>query len=356
MRTPHADSPREKGTDPMKLQRAFAAAMAGAVLTVGGCTGGGGDRAGPLPPVEIPALTAEPQPFRTGTTFADGVLGIDVRIPGGGTRTLDTFRDTDWTGAAFLPRPAQPNHSNREWILVDNHRDGRVFLYALVSWDNADPADYLAAGWWLIYPPDVPFWEFESAARGVYLDGPELDPARPPDLPLAGTAGYAGSMGGLYTYNYGRAWGELADSSEVTEFTGPVSLTADFARNRLTGCLGCQGPIETAPGRHLAPAVPWGADDPHALPADYDVRFEASIGAAGAFEDTAVAVAHPGRNVVSSAGTWRGQFSNLPDAAGNPRRVVGSTDVLFAEDDGSHGRFTGIFDALTPATVTPPGR
>ena len=39
-----------------------------------------------------------------------------------------------------------------------------------------------------------------------------------------------------------------------------------------------------------------------------------------------------------------------------PRRVVGSTDVLFAEDDGSHGRFTGIFDALTPATLTPPER
>ena len=37
----------------------------------------------------------------------------------------------------------------------------------------------------------------------------------------------------------------------------------------------------------------------------------------------------------------------------HPCRVVGSADVQFVEDDGSHGRFTGIFDALTPATVTP---
>ena len=80
-----------------------------------------------------------------------------------------------------------------------------------------------------------------------------------------------------------------------------------------------------------------------------------SIGPDGAFEDTAIAAAHPERTVVSSAGTWQGQFSNAPDADGAPRRVIGSTDVWFAEDDGSSGRLTGIFDALTPAAVAPPG-
>lgn len=340
----------------MEFRRVLVVAMAGAALTLSGCTSGSKDEAGTLPPVEIPALTPEPQPFRTGTSFVDGVLSIDVPTPVGRTRTLDTVLNLEWTSELFLPRPVQPDHSSREWVLANNHNDGRVFLYALVSWNNADPTEYLAAGWWLTYPPDVPFRAFEAATRGVFLDGPELDPANPPDLPLAGTASYVGGMGGLYTYNYGRAWGELAGSTEVTEFAGPVSLTADFERNRLTGCLGCQGPIETAPGRHLAPAVPWGADDPAALPADYDVHFQASIGARGAFEDTAVTVAHPDRTIVSSAGMWRGQFSNVPDADSNPRRVVGSTDVLFAEDDGSHGRFTGIFDALTPATITPPKR
>ena len=340
----------------MELQRVLVVAMAGAVLALSGCAGRDDDEAGPLPPVEIPTLTPESQPFRTQTSFADGVLSVDVPTPDGRTRTLDTVRDLDGTWGRFLPRPVQPDHSSREWILVDNHYDGRVLLYALVSWDNTDPTDYLAAGWWLTYPPDVPYWEFEAATRGVFLDGPELDPANPPDLPLAGTASYVGGMGGLYTYNYGRAWGELAETAEVTEFVGPLSLTADFDRNRLTGCLGCQGPIETAPGRHLYPILTWRTPDPAASPADYDVHFEASFGASGAFEDTAITVAHPDRAIVSSAGTWQGQFSSVPDADGNPRRVVGSTDVLFAEDDGSHGRFTGIFDALTPATVMPPER
>jgi len=344
----------------MRFRRMLVVAMAGALLTLSGCAGVGKvadeEEAAPLPPVVIPELTPEAQPFRTATSFVDGVLSIDVPTPGGPTHILDTVRDVDWTGGSFLPRPVQPGHSSREWILVENHYDGRVFLYALASWDADDPTDYLTAGWWLLYPPGVPFWAFEAATRRVFVDGPELDPADPPALPVAGTATYVGGMGGLYTYHYGRAWGDLAETTEVTEFAGPVSLIADFDRNRLTGCLGCLAPIETAPGRHLAPAVPWGADDPAALPADYDVYFEAAIGASGAFEDTAVTVAHPDRTIVNSAGTWQGQFSNVPDVDGNPRRVVGSTDALFAEDDGSHGRFTGIFDALTPATIAPPER
>ena len=89
------------------------------------------------------------------------------------------------------------------------------------------------------------------------------------------------------------------------------------------------------------------------MPADYRLGFTASFDAAGAFEDTAITVTHPERTITHSAGTWRGQFSNVPDVDGNPRRVVGSTDVLFAEDDGSLGRFTAIFDALTPATLAP---
>ncbi len=342
--------------NPMTVRCAFAAGMLGASLALVGCTSGSRDEAMSLPaakllpPVEIPELTPEAQPFRkTGTSFVDGVLSIDVPIAGNRTLTLDTVRDLERTWGLYLPRPVQPGHSSREWMLANNHHDGRVLLYALASWNETDPADYLAAGWWLLYPPDVHFRDFESADRGVFLDGPELDPSRPPDLPLAGKATYSGGMGGLYTYNYGRSWGSLDGSAEVTEFAGPVLLTADFDSNRLTGCLGCAGPIETAPGRHLFPAVPWGADDPTALPTDYEVRFEASFDTGGSFENSAVTVTHPERVIVSSAGTWQGQFSNMPDAGGNPRRVVGSTDALFAEEDGSHGRFTGIFDALTPA-------
>ena len=162
-----------------------------------------------------------------------------------------------------------------------------------------------------------------------------------------------GGAGGLYTYNYGRDWGDLAGTSEHTEFAGTMELTADFAGRRITGCMGCAGAIETAPGRHLYPILTWRTPDPAASPADYDLRFSASFDEKGAFEDTEITVTHPEREITQTAGTWRGQFSNVPDAGGHPRRVVGSSDVHFAEADGSSGRFTGIFDALTPATLNP---
>ncbi len=303
--------------------------------------------------IPIPTLTPTAQPFRTQTTFVDSVLSIDVRYHDGDTRTLDTRRHRDQSWGLYLPPPSQPNHSSREWLLAENHYDGKILLYALASWNDADPSDYLAAGWWLVYPPGAPYEAVDSAIRGVFIDGPELDPARPPDLPLTGTANYVGSAGGLYTYLYGHDWGELAESSEYTEFAGPISLTADFDRNRLTGCMGCLGPIETAPGRHLFPVVPWQGPDPAASPADYEVHFAASFGALGEFEDTAVTVTHPDRTITRTAGTWRGQFSSVPDVNGHPRRVVGSTDVHFAEADGSQGSFTGIFDALTPGDGDP---
>ena len=324
------------------------------LLSMLGCSFGGGGGGNEMPPVtEIPTLAPQPQPFRTSTTYQDGVLSIDVRMPEGGARTLDTRLNADYTWELFLPRPVQPNHRSREWLLTENHYDARIMLYAVASWDDDNPADYLTAGWWLIYPPGTYYREFQKAERGVFIDGPELDTSDPPDLPISGTASYVGGMGGLYEYKYGNSWGELKGTSEYTEFSGQITLTADFSEKRISGCLGCASPIQTAAGRHLFPIVPWQGPDPAALPEDYDIHFSARFGANGAFESSEVSAEHPERDISASAGTWRGQFSNVPDAGGNPRRVVGSTDVLIAERDGSVVNFKGIFDALTPPTFKP---
>lgn len=328
-----------------------------ALVIVSVAAGCAADRPDP-PPVEIPApaLAPAPQEFRTQTSFVDNVLSIDVRYPEGRNRTLNSDLHAIGSFGHFLPRPPMPGHSSREWLFTDNHHDGKVLLYATASWSDDDPGDYLAAGWWLVYPPEEPdITEFESATRGVFIDGPELDLSRPPSLPRTGTADYVGGVGGLYTYTYGHGWEDLAGSSEIAEFQALLALTADFDSNRITGCLGCIEPIGTAPGLHLSPVVTWWTPDPTALPAGYDIRFSAFLDADGAFEDTAITVMHPERTVTRAAGTWRGQVSNVPDVDGNPRRVVGSTDVHFAESDGSHGQFTGIFDALTPASVSPDG-
>ncbi|MCY4098841.1 MAG: hypothetical protein OXF40_11375 [Rhodospirillales bacterium] len=162
-----------------------------------GCSGGRPE-SDPTPnPVSIPTLP--PQPFRTQTTFVDNVLSINVRYHDGRIRAFDTIRHQEQSWAVHLPRPSQPNHSSREWLLAENHYDGKILLYAVASWNDADPTDYLAAGWWLVYPPDAPIWAFESATRGVFVDGPEFDAARPPDLSVTGTASYVGGVGDLYT-------------------------------------------------------------------------------------------------------------------------------------------------------------
>ncbi|MCY4485923.1 MAG: hypothetical protein OXF11_02270 [Deltaproteobacteria bacterium] len=324
-----------------------------ASLTAGCSVGGGSGPAPDPPPPPIPPLEPAAQPFGARTTFVDNVLSVDVRYHDGRTRTLDTVRNYEAEWGLLLPQPSQPGHTSREWLLSENHYDGKIMLYAVVSWNDADPTDYLAAGWWLVYPPGVSYQRVGTAAMGVFIDGPELDPAAPPDVPLTGTATFVGGAGGLYQYYYGRAWGELADESEYTEFQGPISLTANFDEKEITGCLGCLDEIETTPGRHLFPIVSSRSPDVTALPADYDLHFAASFDAKGAFEDTDITVTHPERTIAAFAGTWRGQFSNVSDVDGNPRRVVGSTEVQFAETDGSFGRFVGIFDALTPATIEP---
>ena len=62
---------------------------------------------------------------------------------------------------------------------------------------------------------------------------------------------------------------------------------------------------------------------------------------------------HPERTVTETTGLWVGQFSNVPDPDGNPRQVVGFSDVGFDEADGSSGSFISIFSGLTPATLGP---
>ena len=52
-----------------------------------------------------------------------------------------------------------------------------------------------------------------------------------------------------------------------------------------------------------------------------------------------------GRTVTDTSGSWGGQFSNIQDAAGNPRLVAGTTGADWTESDGSRGAFVGAYIA-----------
>ena len=309
-------------------------------LIAAGCAGGG-------PGMKEIELTDAQKLFKTRTTFKDGVIGVEVKKEDGTARTLDSRLNYQYT-TTFLPPPTIPGFSNRAWQLTENAHDGRTFVYALVSWDRDDPADYLSAGWWLHLPPGVSFRNRQEAEAGVFMDGPEIDLTKPPELPAAGTATYVGGTGGVYRYQ------PLDGELEEHEYTAVINLTADFSDRTISGCVGCIGEIDTQ-RLYLYGLLGWRWGPPAVPPTAYEVRFGSTpFNPDGTFEGTDIAVTHPERAVTESGGLWAGQFSNVPDPDGNPRRIIGLSDVRFEEADLGSGSFVGIFESLSPAYQPPP--
>ena len=216
----------------------FVFGMAPLLMTVG-CVSSDGPRVNEI------ELTETQRLFKTNTTFKNGVIEVEARRRNGSSRTLNSARNLEYEWGLHLPPPPIPGFVSREYLLSENRHDGRTLLYTAVEWDEDNPLDYLAVGWWLHYPLGVSIRRFEEAERGVFIDGPELDLSNPPEMPVGGEATYAGGIGGLYEYRYGTGWGELQGESQYIEFTAFIGLTANFADATITGCIGCAGDIET---------------------------------------------------------------------------------------------------------------
>ena len=282
--------------------------------------------------------------FVRNTAYDGSVLSIDVLHSDDSATTLTSARNA----IADEPfRPAMPGHSGWSWTLVNTAQDSTTYAYAGISWANDDPTDYLAAGYWIHYPSHPP--DHATAEAAGFIDGPELDVSNPPHLPVQGQATYRGFAGGTYVYRYGESWGKkLADTYGVEEYAGTVTLTADFTANTLRGCIGCQDDI-TVWRSYLRRLFGGATRELHALPTDYELHLGAVAFNAedGTFEKPEVTVVHPERIITQSEGFWGGQFSNIPDSAGNPRLVAGFSEAEFEEADGSLGYFWGMFNGLS---------
>lgn len=120
--------------------------------------------------------------------------------------------------------------------------DGTSIVYGLVSWDPENPVDYLMAEWWAELPgQQPPELDFEEATRFSIVDGPELNPENPPDLPVSGQATYLGQSGRIYSYT---AAGEAMAVDD--EYAGTVNLTVDFGAGTVSGCVGASATWSTA--------------------------------------------------------------------------------------------------------------
>ncbi len=317
------------------MKSGLTVAVLALTLVLAACAGGG-DMADTVPAAEPPAPRV--------TEFDGEVLRISVPRPDGGRDNLNSLRD-EWYSWSWFP--FMPNHAGRRWTLGKTDRDGVTLAYALISWDNDDPTDYLSAGFWMRFDGATTTRRLDPAGATIvpFVDGPELDPATPPELPPTGTASYAGSAGGVYRY---RAPGAAEPVAE--EFTAAMTLQADFAAGAVAGCIGCVGDIALE-REHLYAILGWrrGQGEIEHPPAEYEIRFAPTlIGEAGGFEGERVSVSHPDRDVTQSGGSWSGRLSSRPAADGAPRLVAGQARAAFAEADGGEGSFDSIFTALHP--------
>ena len=289
--------------------------------------------------------------FKRATSFDGQVLTIDPGSVGlellEGFPVLTTARDADDTSAYLTPIPG---HSGRRWNLLRTGHDGTSLAYVLVSWNNEDPTDYLAAGWWIEfpeqYPPNLDVWD-DRNLRLAFVEGPELDPSNPPELPVEGQATYSGEAGGAFLYRYGTDWGDLKDTVAQEEYSAAVTVNVDFSENTVQGCVGCEGDIVTRRS-HLTQVLGEEVQDIAVPVADYELHFNVTpFNPDGTFLHPDVDVMHPGRTITSVEGYWGGHLSIRPDSAGHPRLVAGFNNAGFEEADGSRGRFLGMFVPLS---------
>ena len=114
------------------------------------------------------------------TSFDGEVLRIEFEREDGGKERFSALRDRwyAWSWVPFLP-----NHSGRRWVMGKTNREGTSIAYTLVSWDNDEPTDYLAAGYWMRFDGFRRDYDLPIAAADLvmFIDGTEIDPAFRPN-------------------------------------------------------------------------------------------------------------------------------------------------------------------------------
>ncbi|MCY4381987.1 MAG: hypothetical protein OXE44_02415 [Nitrospinae bacterium] len=274
------------------------------------------------------------------TEFDGESLRFFVTLDDGTEASVNTTDDVIGVQPGMTP---VPGHQARAWTFLKITDDATSVAYSLVSWDPDDPADYLVAGWWAEFPDQKPPLSLRGSERYAIIDGPALDHGVAPQLPVDGTADYAGPAGGLYAYEAGSDWGENEGEFVIEEYQGTITLTADFQDGTLKGCIGCVGDLVTQRA-HFGVFLGQDVSDVQGIAKDYELHLAtAIIREDGTFDRDRVTLKHPERNVTLAEGYWGGTLSRRQDTDGNPRLVGGFNSVYFEESDGSAGSLSGSF-------------
>ena len=237
----------------------------------------------------------------------------------------------------------------REWAILNVTERTALLGRVFAEWRWDDPADYLAAGYWMRQDgsgfggasPTV-----AGVEAGAFIDGPEYR-SPPSSLPTLGTASYRGTAYGLSTATYGTGIaGAAPGARETGEFRALAELTADFADQTITGCIGCEpGGLSIQDGIRVSPS---GVVEEVSFGSQYRIHLNGvSINSDGTFSGGNVTVTNTtlAQPITSSGGSWGGRFSNRPLTTGEPRAVAGTFGSRVAIQGGTEANFVGVFGA-----------
>ena len=127
------------------------------------------------------------------TSFDGRNLGVTVRRADGTSIKLNTAAHSI---EAITFDSAIPGHDRGRGDAMLHVTDNTASIAgAYVSWDNSDPTDYLAGGFWMHVEGNVLAGTISGAEIGAFVDGPELN--GPTNLPVSGSAIYQGPKGSM---------------------------------------------------------------------------------------------------------------------------------------------------------------
>ena len=237
-----------------------------------------------------------------------------------------------------------PGHNTSRGDALLGYTDTSASAAAVyTSWDNDDPTDYLAGGYWIHAIGDVDTLTITGIEVGAFVDGPELDGAA--NLPVRGSAAYQGPTEGLYAQQWGTDDPAVAQGSvEIGVYNATIDLTADFGANTISGCVGCTGSIETL-GIFVDASTGAAYENPSI--SETVLRLgPASLNSDGSFRNRQMSMTNPYVTVTQTTGSWGGKFSNIQDADGDPRLVAGTYGGEAVTSGGTESVFVGAYYGL----------
>lgn len=274
--------------------------------------------------------------------FDGTTVEVTVTQEDGSTFTLDSSDDA-WLSGVIDPNRqfVPPGQTDVQYSYHVHEASESLFFASYIERGWGDSGNWYAGGYW-IRGGSNPYLHKAEVELGVYIDSPEIDAASPPTLPSTGTATYTGGAQGVYYHD------DAGGGREIGQYIGDMTLEINFATRELDYCTGCTRQTLLY-GHHVA------ADGETTrftgVENELIYKATATLRDDGTFETQNTELTRTAGSqrspVVSNKGSLGGTFSNILDANGDPRAVMGTGGGEYEYEDGSSGAWVGTYIGTT---------